>query len=424
MNRAAVSVPPAAATAPPAGRGLPGSRRLSAGQWVADAIVAGLVTLGSVSDAGTVFSNSDPWWYWATIALGATGMLLRRFHPALALLCASGCALVQMLQLMTPGPVNLCILGVVYACAAYGSWPVRLVALVEALLGAFVAAFYILHVLPGVTVETDVTSQEGLKLLLLGLMVALPLGSAWLLGLVRMLVLRSREAQMERRLALAASAHERERAAIEAERVRIAQEMHDVLAHSLVTIATLSDGAELVLREDPDSAGEAIGMIGGVARDALGDVRRLLAELRHEQAPGPSASFEDLPPLLERFRQAGLRLDWHEEGEPVRLSPSGSLTAYRTVQEGLTNALRHGNGAAVTGRAAWRPEGLTITIENPVPPPAVGRRRPPGGSGYGLAGLRERVRREHGAIEFGPLLNRHGPGFRLCATIPAARAAE
>lgn len=392
---------------------LPGLRRLRAVQWVVDGSLA--FFLGLTGLPGLLQQESGQSWF--AFAFAVAGVLLRRAWQWPALGLAVACAIAQMVALVEPGAINLGILMIVYACAAHGSRAIRITALVTSLIGAVVAAIYILWAFDG---PPGGAFDVG-ALLWLSLIIMLAIGSSWLLGLVRMLVLRSRAAQVERQLALAASEHARERAAIEGERARIAREMHDVLAHSLVTIATLSDGAKLSLRSDPDSADEAIGMIGGVSREALGEVRGLLAQLRHEQPEGPASTFDEAPRLIGRFQRAGLRAEWRQLGEPAGLTPGASLAAYRVVQEGLTNALRHGDGASATITAEWSADWLTITIENPLPRPGAETRSANFSSGgYGLAGLGERIRHEHGTIEHGVT----GRAFVLRAALPVAPAGQ
>jgi signal transduction histidine kinase len=217
---------------------------------------------------------------------------------------------------------------------------------------------------------------------------ALLFSAAWGVGRV----MRSRGARteaLERRTArLEAEHQERERAAAAAERARIARELHDIVAHRVSTIVIQSDSG-LATADEPERSRQAFGAIGESGRQALVELRRLLGLLR---ADGGATGIEPQPglgraaALIEELGGAGLHVD--AEIEPVAmLSPGIDLAAYRVLQEGLTNALRHGDGQA---RVSVRREGRTLCVEvrnrRSSSPSAIA------GAGQGLAGMRERVR--------------------------------
>ena len=150
------------------------------------------------------------------------------------------------------------------------------------------------------------------------------------------------------------------------ERTRIAREMHDVVAHSLTVMVSLSDGAAVVVRKSPDRAAEVLGELSRTGRTALADMRRVLGVLRdHHGAIAPRApldSGEGLAKLLEGFRTAGLPLHYSHSGPSLPRDPSFQLTVYRIVQESLTNVLRYSRGHSRVDVNILR-SGSIITIE-------------------------------------------------------------
>ena len=172
------------------------------------------------------------------------------------------------------------------------------------------------------------------------------------------------------------------------ERNRLAAELHDSLGHALSVVALQSGAAARVIDTDPDFAREALGAVAEQARAATAELDHLLGVLR-EEAPtrAPARSLTDLASLVEAARTTGTRLRLHQTGPVTAVPPAVSREAYRLVQEGVTNALRHGDGRApieidLTAEA----EVLRLAITNP-----VGRSRGRGG-GRGLASMAERVR--------------------------------
>ncbi|MFI5528474.1 sensor histidine kinase [Kitasatospora sp. NPDC051853] len=209
---------------------------------------------------------------------------------------------------------------------------------------------------------------------------------------------------------LAASA-EREREL--AERNRLATELHDSIGHTLTAATIQAAVAGEVLDADPAAARAALRSIEESARAALEDLDHVLGVLREEEAgTAPVRTLADLPELLERLRHAGVEVVPELSGDFGQLPGALSRAAYRIVQEGLTNALRHGAGGPVELRVAVGPEGLALGVVNLVggDPAAF----PP--SGHGLRGLAERVRLLHGELEAGP----DGPRqWRLTVSLPA-----
>ena len=191
------------------------------------------------------------------------------------------------------------------------------------------------------------------------------------------------------------------------ERTRIAREMHDVLAHRMSLVA-LHAGA-LAYRADlsPAETRETAGVIQANSQRALADLREILGLLRDTQRGfdetdhRPQPTLGDLPTLLDEERAAGARITLHTDLEDLDVVPaSAGRSAYRILQEGLTNARKHAPHAAVTVELTGRPgDGLTLCVRNPVR--VGGDHRDADGSGFGLVGLAERAAAAHGRVEHG-----------------------
>jgi signal transduction histidine kinase len=254
----------------------------------------------------------------------------------------------------------------------------------------------------------------------------------WLLGTVLGMVLvhRTVGGRQRRSEALAARARllEREqqlraREAVMDERARIARELHDVVAHH-VSVMVVQAGAERrVLPEEQESARETLSSIEDVGRQALVEMRRLLGVLRQhdrddELAPSPDLSTLDL--LVEQLREAGLAVELHVEGVRRTLPAGVELTAYRIVQEALTNTLKHAGAARAVVHLTYAPTQLAITISDDgrgaTTPPADGAGAPAGG--HGLIGMRERVSLHGGTLQTGA----SGSGFSVRAALPLSEA--
>jgi len=400
-------------------------RRLQAHEWWLDGVLAALFGLLLLMTFDALAPAGNAGAYAVALATAVGAVLVRRASPAGALALASVSAVLQMLALATPGPVNIAQAAVVYACSAYGSRRVRGSALAAAIGGALVATGY-LELRTRVVLGESMADSGPMQIVFVLALVLLTLGCAWLLGLARALTLRSASARVAQRVAEVEQRQLQERMTVEAERGRIAREMHDVLAHSLVVIATLADGARYTVRDDAETTDEALRSIGDVSRESLSDVRRVLAELRHEQSAAPAATFDDLPALVAQFGALGLRVDASASGERESLTTGVSHAAYRAVQEALTNALRHGAGRRARLAVAWAPGVLSIEVANRV---ADGPARESEGAraadartaadaGHGLVGMRERVLLEAGSFSAG----RRGEEFRVALRLPTGLA--
>ncbi|MFI0716500.1 sensor histidine kinase [Streptomyces inhibens] len=218
------------------------------------------------------------------------------------------------------------------------------------------------------------------------------------------------------RLALAA-----EREQLLAERNRIAHELHDSIGHTLTAATIQAAVAGEALSADPATARAAMRSIEESTRAALEDLDYVLGVLREEQSgTAPTRTLADLPELLDRLRHAGAVVEPELSGDLAQVQGTLSRAAYRILQEGLTNALRHGAGGPIVARVAAGPDGLDLTVVN-----RTGVRTGPGPrafptSGHGLPGLAERVRLLHGEFQAGPDGTQH---WRLAVRLPARASA-
>jgi signal transduction histidine kinase len=240
----------------------------------------------------------------------------------------------------------------------------------------------------------------------------LVVGGPWLAGRAirqhrlgeRHLEARARAAERDR--------EERARAAVTEERVRIARELHDVVAHAISVIVVQARGGRRSLRAEPEEAREAFDSIEATGRAALAEMRRLLGMLRSDDeeialAPEPSLRYLDV--LAARLREAGLSVGVAVEGEPIELLPGVDLSAYRIVQEALTNVLKHGGNATARVVVRYLPGDLELEIADNSP-----NSGPIDTDGHGLVGMRERVLLYGGKIDAGP---RDG-GFAVTVRLP------
>ena len=248
----------------------------------------------------------------------------------------------------------------------------------------------------------------------------------WFLGdSRRMRELRSEEFE-ERARRLEYEQEQERRLAAQDERTRIAREMHDIVAHSLSSIISQADGAryaaasartaraqqaqqqtEQAQQNTPDIAEQTLELIADTARDSLTQMRSLLGLLRTDEATAyaPVPTLNDVPALVEQSRRAGLPVTFTGiTGTMERTLPQGAeLAAYRTVQEALTNALKHSPGATTTVTIHWGENGLHLWVHNgPVSSAAAQHiARPVPGSGNGLRGMSERIALYHGTLTYG-----------------------
>jgi signal transduction histidine kinase len=205
------------------------------------------------------------------------------------------------------------------------------------------------------------------------------------------------------------------RRAVADERVRIARDLHDVVAHHLSVIVVQAEAAQEVLAADPERAGSAMAAVADTARTALGELRRVLGVLRSDSTLVPQPDLGGVDELVESVRQAGLAVEVRTEGDPCPVPGVVGLTAYRVVQEALTNVLRHASAHRAVVALDFAGTGeLVVTVIDDGRGHATGSGRP---GGHGLAGMRERVAVLGGRLDAGP---RAEGGFAVRAHLPLA----
>ncbi|MFC5183215.1 sensor histidine kinase [Actinomadura harenae] len=197
------------------------------------------------------------------------------------------------------------------------------------------------------------------------------------------------------------------------QRLRVAREVHDVIAHSMSVVGVQSGYGRFVIDKDPALAAEALDNIRQVSHDSLRELRGLLAVLRTTADDGvapPAPGLADLGPLADRIGRAGVRVDLTVTGDTGDLPPGVALAAYRIVQEALTNVVRHAGSATANAAVTRTAEVLTIAVRDDGPGPSGHT-----GEGHGLAGIAERAALHGGRVEAGPA---EGGGFLVRAVLP------
>ena len=215
------------------------------------------------------------------------------------------------------------------------------------------------------------------------------------------------------------------------ERLRLSREVHDVVSHSLSMIAVRSGVARLLLDEQPEEARAALSTIETASRSALDEVRLLLRRIREPSADLETAmpTLGDLPALVGRLRDSGLRVSYLSTGQPRAYATAVELSGYRIAQEALTNVVQHARGTSASVEVAHGPAELVITVtdDGPGPPPSAAAAASVSGpapassaasAGLGIVGMRERAAMLGGELTAG---SRPGGGFAVVARLPVQR---
>jgi signal transduction histidine kinase len=386
-----------------------GSRRLPVSAWVFDSMLA-LVA----ASLPVAFFASIPVPSGVPVGVLAVGYALvllhtlplaarRRFPGTVLAVCvASGLAFAALF--MPPVFLGPAMLVAVYSVAAYGRRWVSLAGLVVAELG--LAAVWL----------TPAMLERSTFLLFMGI-----LAVAWVLGhfvgdrQVYAAQLEERTAELER------AREELARRAVTEERLRLARELHDVVAHAMSVIAVQSGVGAHVAESRPEEVGKALAAIEATSRGALEELRRLLGVLRHDNevqaSLTPVPGLANLDSLLAEVGKAGLAVRLRVEGTPLQLPAGVDLSAYRIIQEALTNVVKHAGSARAQVVVGYRDQDVTVEViddgRGAVTSVSDGRV----GTGHGLIGMRERVQAFGGDLEAGP---RPGGGFRVAARLPLA----
>jgi signal transduction histidine kinase len=384
-------------------------RRLRASPWVFDSGLA-LVAVG-VSTAFFVANPAARGLPRGTLAVGYALVLLhtlplaarRRFPGAVLALCVASGLAVAALGL-PPETLGVAIGVAIYSVAAYGDRRVALAGLAAAELGSAAV-----QLTPGRFQAPTVVSN------------GLILGAAWLLGhfvgVRRRYITRLEERTGELERARAELAR---RAVIE-ERLRLARELHDVVAHSISMIAVQSGVGAHVADTQPKEAAKALTAIEVTSRATLEELRRLLGVLRQDSEPqaslAPVPGLADLDSLLAEVAKAGLAVKLRVQGAPSQLPAGVDLSAYRIVQEALTNVVKHAGEARAQVVLGYGDQEVRVEITDDGRGAATSASDGRVERGHGLIGMRERVAAFGGNLEVGP---RPGGGFRVVARLPLA----
>ncbi|MDX3235616.1 sensor histidine kinase [Streptomyces sp. ME03-5709C] len=340
---------------------------------------------------------------------------LRRRMPEKMLLLALLVGVLQVVLDVQVNPGDFAMLLIIYTVAANGArWASRL-ALVGGLLASPVSTLRWPNEGEGQWADTVAT-----------VFLAVPFVLAWVIG-DSLRTRRAYYAELEERAArLQREREAQSKAAVAAERARIARELHDVVAHNVSVMVVQADGAAYVLDASPGQAKQALQTISTTGRQALTEMRRLLGVLRAGDDCGgeylPQPGVDQLTDLIEQVRGAGLPVAFEVEGETRPLASGVELTAYRIVQEALTNTRKHGGAEArAKVRLTFTDSELSLLIEDDGRGAQQELYEGGGedGQGQGLIGMRERVGMVSGTLDAGP---RPGGGFRISAVLPLKAA--
>ncbi|MER7993944.1 MULTISPECIES: sensor histidine kinase [Micromonospora] len=383
--------------------------------WRHDLLLLPVLGLLDLFTASSVVIQSEPvgparQWLQVLAAVLSVGALWWRARAPVAVFafeCVHGVAMWFLLHDYRPW-VGLIV--ALYTVAALRPLVVSAAAYAAACARSLLSAF------DSFRVEPSAGARAG-EFVVTALMFALIYAAAWAAGsVVRRHRRRVAQLERERRVARAE--------AVALERRRIAAELHDVVSHSVTVMVLQAAGAARISASDPERTREALLHIQQAGQQAMAELRRLLAVMRAESGPvgdgepGPQPRLDDIEVLLTSMRCAGLTVTMSVSGSPRPLDPSIELAAYRTVQESLTNTLKHvGRRACATVHFGWQERVLLLRVDDD------GSGREPGAAaglstGNGLASLAERLERVGGRLVAGP---RAEGGFRVSATLPVAQ---
>ncbi|MET7539972.1 sensor histidine kinase [Streptomyces sp. NPDC005507] len=367
--------------------------------WRSTVLITAFVLVGSTFAAHAQTDRADIDVF-ARVLLLAGGVLLlwRQRYPVLVAFGTAGCATVYLGAGYAYGPVFIIVAVGCYAAIVAGHRRAAWAAVGMFWVGHVLVAHWLYAYLPPSGDDAASWGQEGFI-------------AAWVLAIVAFSELvRTRREQWAKERA------EREKAAgrrADEERLRIARELHDVLAHSISVINVQAGVGLALLDSDPEQARTALTTIKSASKEALGEVRQVLDTLRTPgDAPrAPAPGLDRLPELVEQAASAGLTVDIATEGSRAALPPGADLAAFRVVQEALTNVVRHSESRNARVEVRYMETALSLRIDDDGP----ASHEAAGGSGNGLAGMRERAAALGGTIEAGP---RPDGGFRVFAELP------
>ncbi|MFE9425207.1 sensor histidine kinase [Kitasatospora sp. NPDC006697] len=354
--------------------------------------------------------------------LAGASLLVRRRWPALPVVVS---------MVLVPALFGLVLLEVaLYTLASTWTWPSRRLRLVgmSAVIFLETTAMVLFLFLtadpqPGEQVPPTWVTALVAVLVSVGLTVV-PVVTGLYIGARRRLLesLKDRAQGLEAELDLLAErATERARRARLEERTRIAREMHDVVAHRVSLMVVHAGALERVAARDPEKAAQSAKLMAETGRQALNELREILGVLRMNEDPVDHVQgLGELSRLVDQSKAAGMRVTLTVSGDRRPFRGDAEQTAYRVVQEGLTNAHKHAGGARVSVLLAYVPNGVRVAVVNDCPVGVAEEVRLPSG-GNGLVGMEERVRALGGSFNAGP---EQDGGFRVEATLPSRLAAR
>ncbi|TDU91334.1 signal transduction histidine kinase [Kribbella voronezhensis] len=336
-------------------------------------------------------------------------LIWRRTHPEVVFFGVSAVAVLQWLIGTPLQGGNVGLLVALYAISVYGEVRYSRIALAVGGMGVLMAT-------SRYNTSND-WRQQATMMVSLGALVF----GVWAFGERR----RTRGMyvqQLEERAAQLERDRDREaKLAVSNERTRIAREIHDVVAHGLSIMIVQADGGLYAADASPEQAKKALATIGDTGRASLTEMRKMLGLLKQDAQPNevdpnqprPQPGVSSLPELIDNVRQTGLSVDYQVTGTPRDLPALLGLTAYRIVQEGLTNTLKHaGPGARTSVRLDFGREMLTVVVTDD----GRGAGLAPGSDpGHGLIGMQQRASISGGTVNAGP---KTGGGYEVVATLP------
>jgi signal transduction histidine kinase len=235
----------------------------------------------------------------------------------------------------------------------------------------------------------------------------------WIIGFLLGRKFEEGDLAKERAVRAEREREERARLAVAEERARIARELHDVVGHSVSVMTVQASGVRRLLRPDQEREREALLIVERTGREALAEMRRMVGVLRRpEEGPAlaPQPSLEHVERLVEQAREGGLPVELRIEGNAIELPAGIDLTAYRLVQEGLTNAMKHADASRAEVLVTYGDDQVEVSVSDNGNGVGNGD-----GGGHGLVGMRERVLVYGGELDAGP---QPGGGYRLRAKLP------
>jgi signal transduction histidine kinase len=370
-----------------------------------DGVIAGCVFL--IGLPLTVHQQGDRPWLWALDLALAAPLVWRRRDPVAVFVVLAAAALVQwVLGVRLTDDVALLV--ALYTVAAYESRRNAIAAAAVLEVGVVLAAF---RFAPARGVLASFVFLSGLVAAAFFIGTTVQTRRAYLAALVD----RAARAERER--------DQRARLAATEERARLARELHDVVAHSLTVVVTLAEAAAVASDTDPPAAQAAMGEVATTGRAALTEMRRLLGVLRAEPGTDPAGlapvpGLDRLDELIGGARSAGLPVRLTVSGRSRPLPPTLDATAYRVVQEALTNVLKHAvSPTRVEVVVRWAAGEVTLAVTDDGRPAAV-----PGTPGHGLQGMRERLALFDGEVTAGPTTT-GGWAVRVRLPLPGDEAA-